>query len=147
MQQQNMNPQQAQQQRAQAYIQKVMGALENDPSTLSSTERRFGSKYSEVHQRVRQIENDLTQLREQLRQGEARVKSLELQHQAESGRATAFLESLVSLKFDVEPEDLVPQAPVEEAKGTTEEPKEEVKGDNGTPEPAPRAVAPPVAQA
>jgi len=96
-----MNPQsQQQQQKVEAYVRQVVGALKDDPSSLSPKEKRFGSKYVEVLQRVQQIEGDLTQLREQVRQSEARVRSLELQHQSETGRASAFLESLVSLKFD-----------------------------------------------
>lgn len=136
MQQQQMNPQQAQQQRAQAYVQQVLSDLEKDPGALNPTERQFGSKYAETYKRVRQIESDLTQLREQIRQGEARVKSLELQHQSEAGRATAFLESLVSLKFEVEAEASFPTL--------QNDPKD---GDNGAQKPSVRAVVPPVAQA
>lgn len=134
---QQTDPQQAQQQRIQQYVQKVMADLQSDPDSLTGNERRFGSKYAEVLQRVRQIEGDLTQLREQVRQGEARIRSLELQHQGESGRAGAFLESLVSLKFDTDAPIQMP-TPAIEGEG-------EVKGDNGAQAPAPRVV-PPAAQ-
>jgi chromosome segregation ATPase len=146
----SMNPQ-SQQQQAQKYVQGVLSALENDPGSLSGTERRFGSKYAEVHGRVRQIEGDLTQLREQVRQAEARIKSLELQHQAESGRAGAFLESLVSLKFDVDPPMLpTSEEGAREAKPAGKEGEvREAKpaGDNGVQKPPLKEAASPVAQA
>lgn len=141
--QQRMNQQtqqQKQQQEVDAYIRKVMGALENDPDSLSSIEKQFGTKYATVIQRVRQVEADLTQTREQVRQGEARVRSLELQHQAESGRATGFLETLVSLKFESAPEVQTPPPPAPPGEGVT-------KGGNGLPEPELRAAVPPAAQA
>jgi DNA repair exonuclease SbcCD ATPase subunit len=97
---QPMNQQAQRQQQVQTYIQGILSALEKDPSTLDSTERRIGSKYVEAAQRVRQVEAELTQLREQSRQVEARVRSLELQHQSEVGRTNGFLETLASLKFE-----------------------------------------------
>ncbi len=138
--------QEAQQRQAQKYIQEVMTSLENDPSSLTGTERKFGSKYAEVSQRVRQIETDLTQLREQVRQAEARIRSLELQHQAENGRAAAFLESLVSLKFDVDEPVAAPHRPeVVREEHVPEDAKP--AGDNGAQKPSPRAAVPPEAQA
>lgn len=137
------NQQQAQQERQQRiheYVQGVLGALEKSPGSLSKTERRFGAKYAETHQKVRQIEGELTQLREQIRQGEARIRSLELQHQAESGRAGGFLESLVSLKFDEDDATLPPA--IIESPGRIEEAKVE-GGDNGTQKPSSRAAVPP----
>ena len=137
---QQMDPQAQQQQQVDAYIRKVMNALENDPGSLSSTEKQFGSKYAAVVRKVRQIETELTQVREQVRQGEARAKSLELQHQGESGRAAGLLEALVSLKFEAGPPEIqMPPPPEAPPSG-----EKEAGGDNGTSEPATRAAVPPV---
>ena len=124
-----LSPQQMQQQRQkqmEEYVQTVVGALEKDPTSLNAVEKRFGTKYVQSLQRVRAIEADLTQLREQIRQGEARVRSLELQHQSETGKTSAYVESLVALKFDEEPEPI--KAPEPAAPGEDPPPK----GDNGT---------------
>lgn len=133
--------QQSQQQQIDAYVRKVLGALENDPDSLSGTEKRFGAKYAGVVKGVRQIEGDLTQLREQGRQIEARTRSLELQHQSESGRAAAFLESLVSLKFEVDAPIQVPDPTIAEAPPADAKPA----GGNGALKP-PREAVPPAAQ-
>ena len=140
MQRQQMDAQAQQQQQIDTYIRKMLSALENDPDSLSSTERQFGAKYAAVVQRVRQIESDLNQIKEQVRQGEARAKSLELQHQSESGRAAGLLEALVSLKFEAAPEVKKPPPPIESPL------EKEVGGDNGTPKPIDRVEEPPVAQ-
>lgn len=130
-----LSPQQMQQrqQQMEQYVQDTVKALEKDPNSLNAVEKRFGTKYVQSLQRVRAIEGDLTQLREQIRQGEARVRSLELQHQSETGKTSAYVESLVSLKFDEEPAPIESPLPEPTVEGAPPE------GGNGAPR---RAAAP-----
>jgi len=98
------------QQRVQAYIQGVLKAAENDPKSLSKEEMRVAGKYRIESQRLQQVQQDISQMRDQIHQAEARLRSLELQAADVQGRATGLLDYLASAKFEEEaaPPDMMP---------------------------------------
>jgi chromosome segregation ATPase len=108
------------QQQKQQYLQTVLSNLGTAPEKLTKDELRLATKYQTEMQRLNQVQGELGQLRDQLRQGEARVRSLELQAADVQGKANGFLEYLTSLKFEVDP---VPTTSLKPVKDPTKEKK------------------------
>jgi hypothetical protein len=153
----------ASQQDIQMYVQNVIKQLEGDPSRLTKDERRLAGKYVVESRRLERIQQETSQLRDQIRQLEARVRSLELQAADSQGRANGFLDYMASLKFeddapmgappqgapipspevapkvDAPPTPDQPEAAAEAAPETTDAPKPEKRpGPPRRPAPAPR---------
>jgi uncharacterized coiled-coil DUF342 family protein len=97
-----MDIEQAVQQQKQQYVQKTLSEYSSKPEDLSKEERRLCKKYQEEANKLGQLHGEISQLRDQLRQGEARLKSLELQAADSQGRASGLLDYLISSKFDEE---------------------------------------------
>jgi len=135
----------ASQQDIQMYVQNVLKQNEADPSKLTKEERRLAGKYAAESRRLGQIQQETSQLRDQIRQMEARVRSLELQAADSQGRANGFLDYMASAKFDEDPiGQRVPPpvgpdapAPVRQEAPPAEAPSAEVQA-----EPAVDAAAP-----
>jgi len=88
------------QQAVNQYITSVLDKFRTDPEKLSKDEKRLAGKYQNEMTRLERLNADVGQLRDQIRQGEARLRSLELQTADSQGKANAFLEYMASLKFD-----------------------------------------------
>jgi len=102
------------QQAVNQYITSVLDKFRTDPEKLSKDEKRLAGKYQNEMARLERLNADVGQLRDQIRQGEARLRSLELQTADSQGKTNAFLEYMASLKFeDMEglPPGSAPQAP------------------------------------
>lgn len=95
--------------RADTYLRQLMKMSEDNPERLSPTERRIAGKIRLSQQRSTSINQDLSQLRDQITQGEARVRSLELQAKSEEGKIQALLDFVVEEKF--EPEEAMQNLP------------------------------------
>jgi len=86
------------------FVKDLLKRFREDPAQFSKHERRLGTKYEATRDSANRTTGELEQLRNQIIQGEARVRSLELQAQAEFGKAEGFLESLVELTYDESPQ-------------------------------------------
>lgn len=117
------------QQEVQAYLNHVLKMSEDSPEKLSKEERRLIDRYRRENQKLHQINSDISQIRDQIRQGEARLRSLELQAADTAGRAAAMLDYLAGLKFDEEPQLEVP--PTEKPTGTPDAEKVEAASSPG----------------
>jgi hypothetical protein len=112
------------QQQLDRVIKEVLSAKDED---LSKHERRLRAKYLNTNGQVGALKQDIQNSRSQIEQAQARLRSLELQLQAETGRAAGFLESLVSLRLEEDESDSTESAPalarevVEEPEDATEE--------------------------
>jgi hypothetical protein len=95
---------QATPEQAQRYAQDVLHKLEKSPEALSSHEKRLAVKYREAANQSSQLNKDIEQLRNQIRQAEARLRSMELQLADSQGKANGLIDFLVSLKFEDDPE-------------------------------------------
>lgn len=109
--------------KAEAYIKRILAASKDSPDSLTKHERRLADKYNASQDRVGKLRNDMQTMQNQIQQGEARLRSMELQVQSEGGKANGLLEALLAIEFD---ED-VTTAPPASAKG------------NGAADPAPPA--------
>lgn len=92
--------------KAEAYIQKLKKQLHEDPAKMDSYERRMTTKHIEAKKRAEGIDNDVRNLRQQINQTQARIGSLEMQYHDCEGKASAYVEALIAMKFEDELEDL-----------------------------------------
>ena len=88
------------QQAVSQYISTVLDKFRTDPEKLSKDEKRLAGRYQNEMAHLERLNADVGQLRDQIRQGEARLRSLELQTADSQGKANAFLEYMSSLKFE-----------------------------------------------
>lgn len=114
-----------------AYMKSFLQRLRENPGTLKGPEKFLGRKYQEATAAANKMSNDLTQLREQLRQGEERARNLELMIQGEVGKAEGVMASLIEIELDAKAQS--------NTKAQREEPPEskKVRGkkDNGKDQP------------
>ena len=85
--------------KAKEYSDRVLQQYQKDPSKLGTHERRLAEKYLAAMAAADRVDNDCRQLNQQIAQAQARVNSLNLQYNDYTGRAAAFLEYLIALKF------------------------------------------------
>lgn len=90
------------------YLKSVLQKMKEDPASLSSTENRLAGKYVHHSESTNSIAQDISQMRNQIQQAEARLRSLELQVERESGKAQNCVEILIEMKFE---ESKAPPAP------------------------------------
>lgn len=106
---------------ARAYAKKVFALLDSEPDKLSDQELSLASKFKTSEDKLFAVRSDIDTIRQQVRQGEARLRSLELQAENEQGRCNGILDVMVDLKFGgVETgEEIPPDAapPVSKANG------------------------------
>lgn len=108
-------------QEVQKYIDGAMKRLEEKPETLEPYERRLLGKIKKASQGAQQAMKDVGDLKNQVAQAEARIRSLELQSENLQGSVNAYIDEIVSVKFNIEePFNAPPKAPEvapEDAKG------------------------------
>ena len=92
------------QQQVQQYIQSVLNNLKSSPDKLNKEEIRLATKYQAEITKTNQIYSDIKSFQDQIRQADARLRSLELQLADTQGKANAYLDYLSTLKF----EDMTP---------------------------------------
>lgn len=92
--------QQELQQAKEAYVEEFIRKVDKAPADLSKHELRIGTRFKEARGKADQIGKDITQIKEQITQAEARVRSMELQVQQEVGKANGFLEAILAMAFD-----------------------------------------------
>jgi len=102
------------QRHADGYLKSLMKRFEDNPDELNPVERRIIMKIRKSQQQLGQLSQDISQFRDQIKQGEARLRSLELQAKSEEGKIQGWVEFIVDEKF--EPLDLTrpPASPNEE---------------------------------
>lgn len=81
------------------YARTFLNKLDNSPDELTKFEKRLGEKLKEHRSRADQLVQETNQMRDQLKQGEARLRSLELQLESAAGKANGVLETIVELHF------------------------------------------------
>jgi chromosome segregation ATPase len=90
----------------QNYINEAIKKLEENPSSLEKHERRLLTKFKKVSESAQKAAKDIQDLSNQITQAQARKNSLELQIENLQGSANAYVDELVSLKYDVEDDAL-----------------------------------------
>jgi len=101
------------QQEVQKYIQTVLNNLKSAPDMLTKEERRLGDRYQVEMSHMNQLNADIGSYRDQIRQADARLRSLELQLADSQGKASAYLDYLAALQFEdipdkVEADSVIP---------------------------------------
>jgi len=91
---------QDEQKKKQDYLSNVLKLVESSPDKLSPHEKRLGTKLAEARAGVDKVANEIQTLRNQLQQGEARLRSLELQFENGLGKTTGIAEAILDLHFD-----------------------------------------------
>jgi hypothetical protein len=95
----------------QEYVNGILQAAETKPDTLTSDEKRIAARHKKEMTRLMNLNGEISQIRDQMRQGEARLRSLELQAADTQGKVSGLLEYMISLKFP-EVEDAVTEPTV-----------------------------------
>ncbi len=90
------------QRKAREYSDKILKQFQKDPSKMGPHERKLAEKYYVAKNASDRIDQEVRQINQQIAQGQARVRSLELQYTEQAGKAAAFMEYIIALKFDVE---------------------------------------------
>ena len=98
----------------QKYLDQAMKVLEENPESLDKNERRMLLKVKKGSEAAQKADKDIGELKNQVTQAQARIKSLELVTENQQGYVNAYIEQLVEMKFDYE----------EELPSTPEPPKE-----------------------
>jgi len=89
---------------AEAYAKHVLQKLKTNPDELEEAERRMARKHQKYATLSQNAQQDLKSLQDQIKQAEARIRSLELQAVDHQGKANMALEMLISMKFEDESE-------------------------------------------
>ena len=113
---------------AQRHLSDLVTRAEKLPDSLSRYELRLVTKYKKSADLAQQILKDLQDLDNQIKQGQARFRSMELQAENYQGTVNALVEELMDLKFDSE-EPAAQAAPATETSPSTEA---AVSGSNGS---------------
>lgn len=119
--------------KADAYVRELLQKFEKDRESLDAHTRRLIVKYKEAQQLGDRTLRDLEQMRNQIKQAEARARSIELQVADAQGKAAAMLEILISMKFEdeTEAEKNVDRTPQNQSQKTTAPLQEVSGGKNG----------------
>lgn len=118
--------------KAEEYGKKILEQFQKDPSKLGPHETRLAKKYYGAVGEADNADQKINQINDQIYQAQARVRSLELQQKENMGKAAAFLEYILALKFDTD-ED-VPKKAAEDTSKKGVEKKASSKG-NGAQDP------------
>lgn len=89
-------------QEVQKYIDGAMKRLDESPGSLEPYERRLLGKIKKASQGAQQSMKDVGDLKNQVAQAEARIRSLELQAENLQGSVNAYIDEIVSVKFNIE---------------------------------------------
>lgn len=95
MQNQPQNPQQ----QRQAYLDSVMKTFADAPDKLNALERQLAEKCARGDQRVGALLNQISTQKDQIEQGQNRLRQLEMTVEREQGAVNGFIELLVEAKF------------------------------------------------
>lgn len=95
----------------QKYIDGAMKRLDENPESLEPYERRLLAKIRMSSGAAQQAQKDIQDLKNQITQAEARLRSVELQAEGHQGAVSAYIDEVVSLKFNLE-DPTIPKAPV-----------------------------------
>jgi hypothetical protein len=96
---------------ADTYLRDLLQSFETKRDELDPHTRRLIIKYKEAQAKGEQLTRDIDQMKNQIKQAEARTRTLELQAADTLGKAAGYLEFLVSMKFEEEP--AVPVVPTQ----------------------------------
>jgi peptidoglycan hydrolase CwlO-like protein len=88
------------------YGDRILKQFQKDPNQLGSHERRLARKYYEAKNEADKLDREIRQVNQQISQGKARINSLSLQWNELTGKAAAFLEYILDLKFDSDEESI-----------------------------------------
>jgi len=113
------------------YAKAFLAKLDNSPDELTKFERRLGAKLQASRAQANQLIHDTNQLRDQIEQGKARLRSMELQLENAAGKTSGILETIIEIHFGSD-EDMPPEPAKVDGGG---EPPEE--SDTPETEPAP----------
>ena len=94
----------------QKYIDASMKKLEENPASLEVYERRLLGKIKKASQAAQEALRGAQDLKNQIAQAEARMRTLELQTESHQGSVNAYVDEIVSMKFNIE-ESSVPTPP------------------------------------
>jgi len=99
------------QKEAEEYVQQLFADLEKNPKKLSPRELRLMTRVKQGQEKANETAGQIGKMRDQVAQLTAQIRSLELQHQGELGRASGLLDSLVDDHFasDVKEVDAKPK--------------------------------------
>lgn len=87
------------QQQMQEYVHGVLKRLEKKPDSLSRTEKRLGIKLKEAQDAAGRVNEEISQLRQQLQQARQRLEEMGHHHIELTSKAAGFAESLITLEF------------------------------------------------
>lgn len=89
-------------QEVQKYIDGSMKRLDEKPDSLEPYERRLLAKIRKSSGAAQQAMKDAQDLQNQITQAQARLRSVELQAESFQGSVNAYIDEVVSLKFNLE---------------------------------------------
>jgi dsDNA-specific endonuclease/ATPase MutS2 len=95
----------------QRYIDSAMRKLDESPESLESYERRLLGKIKKASQAAQEAVKGAQDMKNQIAQAEARMRSLELQAENHQGSVNAYIDEIVSVKFNVEEPFTAPPTP------------------------------------
>jgi dsDNA-specific endonuclease/ATPase MutS2 len=90
------------QKQVQEYIDHGMKMLNENPASLEPHEKRLFTKLSKFSQTTQQAMKDAQDLKNQIEQAQARLRSVELQAENSQGSVNAYVDELVAAKFGIE---------------------------------------------
>jgi len=96
--------------KAEAYIQNLKKQLHENPAKMASYERRMLTKHNEAKKQAEKLDNDVRVIRQQIVQAQAQIGTKEMQYHDCEGKASAYVEALIAMKFEDELEDMPPSA-------------------------------------
>jgi hypothetical protein len=82
-----------------AYLDRAIKTFKSDRSNLSSREQRFLTKYYESLGKADRARQDIVNLKNQVTQAEAQIRSLELQAESAQGKALGLLEMMAEIQL------------------------------------------------
>jgi len=115
----------------QKYLDYSMRKLEDDPSALEPFERRLLGKIKKASQAAQEAMKGAQDLKSQISQAEARMRMLELQAEGHQGSVNAYIDEVVSVKFNIEEPFNTPPRPPEAPPASDAENKKKFKAVKG----------------
>ena len=84
------------------YVDRLSKALKEDPKSLTDVERRLASRAEANRAAATKCNEEITRLLDQVKQAQARIRSLEVQAESLLGKASGLYESLAVTEFDLD---------------------------------------------
>lgn len=103
----------------QRYLAELVTRAEKVPDSMGKYELRLVTKYKKMADATQNLLKDLQDLDNQIKQGQARLRSMELQAENCQGSVNMLVEELMDLKLEAEA-SVPPEAPVQEGQATSE---------------------------